>query len=86
MRPDDPRHGSYAGAQKHRKDNEPLCDPCREALNAYMANYRKSHPAARQKGRAYSVAYHRALSRLANEHRDRFWVLLDEETGKEPAA
>jgi hypothetical protein len=31
MSPDDLRHGSYAGALQHRKDDEPLCDPCVEA-------------------------------------------------------
>lgn len=29
MTPDDPRHGSYAGAMQHWKDKEPACDPCR---------------------------------------------------------
>lgn len=31
MSPDDPRHGTNAGASAHWKDGERPCDPCREA-------------------------------------------------------
>lgn len=31
MSPDDPRHGTYAGALAHYKDGTDYCEPCREA-------------------------------------------------------
>lgn len=31
MSPDDPRHGTYAGAQAHRKYDEPACEACADA-------------------------------------------------------
>lgn len=33
--PDDPRHGSYAGARAHQYYGLPLCDPCGDAYLAY---------------------------------------------------
>lgn len=33
MTPDDPRHGTTAGAQAHWRQNVPLCDSCRLAYN-----------------------------------------------------
>jgi hypothetical protein len=35
MRPDDPRHGTYAGAVQHWTDREPTCLPCREAATLH---------------------------------------------------
>ncbi|MFE9127029.1 hypothetical protein ACFYOF_16690 [Streptomyces sp. NPDC007148] len=29
-------HGEYKGARQHRYRNEPLCEPCRVAENAYQ--------------------------------------------------
>lgn len=37
MTPDDPRHGTYAGAKAHKKADEQVCEPCRVARNAYLA-------------------------------------------------
>lgn len=36
MSPDDPRHGTYAGWQAHRKTNHPVCDPCHTARSRYF--------------------------------------------------
>lgn len=35
MSPDDPRHGTYAGAQAHRADKSDVCLPCRTALRRF---------------------------------------------------
>lgn len=35
MKADDKRHGSVAGYRAHRNSRTPICDPCREAKNAY---------------------------------------------------
>ncbi|MFI2033700.1 hypothetical protein ACH470_03210 [Streptomyces bottropensis] len=29
-------HGTFKGARQHRYRREPLCEPCREAENAYQ--------------------------------------------------
>jgi hypothetical protein len=41
MAPDDPRHGTYAGAQTHTRERTPKCKPCLRAARAYMQRYRK---------------------------------------------
>lgn len=35
MSPNDPRHGTHGGYQKHRRDNEPACRPCLRANTRY---------------------------------------------------
>lgn len=35
MNPNDPRHGTYAGAVQHYEAHEELCGPCREAKRKY---------------------------------------------------
>lgn len=41
MNPDDPRHGTYAGAVAHYATKSPLCDPCREAKRTYARRHSK---------------------------------------------
>lgn len=88
MTPDDPRHGTYAGALAHRSEGSDQCEPCRIARNAYMRAFRadpeqKAVESRRQKARE------RALWRLAALHRDEFHRLYLEEIGppqmEEPA-
>lgn len=50
MAPDDPRHGTHAGYQKHRMDGEKACPPCLAAA----ADYRRSLDA-----RHYLTGYQR---------------------------
>lgn len=40
MNPDDPRHGSYAGAVAHYLSRVPTCQPCKEAAATYRRNRR----------------------------------------------
>lgn len=40
MTPDDPRHGTYAGAVNHYLEGESACGPCKEAGAAYRRNRR----------------------------------------------
>lgn len=75
MSPDDPRHGTYAGAQAHRRDSEKPCRPCLDASNAYMREHRKTSPTDRQR----SLARTRALWRLAAMHHDDYERLYVEE-------
>lgn len=33
--------GTYAGVQAHIRSRDPLCEPCREARNAYRRRYHR---------------------------------------------
>lgn len=80
MKTDDPRHGTRAGAQAHRKDGEFPCDPCREAWNSYHRALR-ADPEFRATEARKSAARSRALWRLAALHRDEFERLYLIEVG-----
>jgi hypothetical protein len=71
MKPDDPRHGTRAGAVAHRKDGEKPCAPCRQGEAAYMRELRK-RPDIRENEHRKNNARARALWRLAALHRDEF--------------
>lgn len=71
MTPDDPRHGTSAGYQRHRRDGESARGPCRTAQADKMRAFRKSH-VARLKARNVSKAGNRAAWRLVNAHRDEY--------------
>lgn len=43
MQPDDPRHGTYAGAVQHWFDKESLCDDCARAEWRYRKNKELRH-------------------------------------------
>ena len=40
----DERCGTYAGYKAHRKRQEQLCEPCRDAMNEYRRNHIKNNP------------------------------------------
>lgn len=35
------RCGTYGGYQRHKRDGEDACEPCREANNTYARDYRR---------------------------------------------
>src|SRR5689334_17690297 len=41
MSPDDPHHGTVRGYNKHYRDNESPCDPCRAAKREESSKLRK---------------------------------------------
>ena len=51
MSPDDPRHGTNAGYQQHRRDDEDACDPCKHAATDAAARRRDYEPVALTGGR-----------------------------------
>lgn len=79
MSPDDARHGTYAGYQRHRLDGESACTPCRDANRAYMRDFRARRPDVAERERAGSRASSRALWRLADMHRDEYDRLYADE-------
>lgn len=42
----DGRHGTPAGYNQHRRDNEPACQPCRDAATARAKRQREYEPVA----------------------------------------
>lgn len=76
MSPDDPRHGTPAGYQRHRRDQEQACQPCKGAARAYAAaNRSKGGPAVARESAA-NRARSRALWRLADLHPAQFQALF----------
>ena len=76
MSPDDGRHGTYAGYQRHKKDGETACRPCRAANTEYTKQYR-SDPTRRERDYATARASSRAAWRVVALHRaefDRFYA------------
>lgn len=71
MKADDPRHGTYAGYQRHMKDSEKPCEGCRKAASD-DARERRKDPAVYAVHRMRSAARSRALTRLAQRHPDEF--------------
>lgn len=71
MDADDPRHGTDAGYQRHRKDSEPACGVCRAARAQTMRDRRKD-PIERLKARKISKAGSRAAWRLVDAHRNEY--------------
>lgn len=78
MSPDDERHGTYSGYQRHIKAGETPCRPCKTANRDYNRAYR-TNPAVRERQRAGERARHRALWRLADAHRAEYDRLYSDE-------
>ena len=74
--------GTYAGWNRHARNNEPPCDQCRQAQRDYMAEYRSRNPGFVERNRVQSAARSRALTRLANEHQRRFREIYEEELAR----
>jgi hypothetical protein len=72
---DDPRHGTYAGYQAHRREGRTPCKQCRAANNDYMASFRKTSAGWREQESART----RAVWRLVGLHYEEFRRLYAEE-------
>jgi hypothetical protein len=57
-----------AGAQRHAKASEPLCEACRLARNEYRRFQRQWNPETRSKNRATTRASYAAHKRLREAH------------------
>ena len=79
MNPDDPRHGTPAGYQAHRKAGETPCRTCKDAQNVYMARYRAQRGRSYEREKATNRARIRALWRLSKLHPAQFAALVDDE-------
>lgn len=79
---DDPRHGTYAGAQQHRYRGTEKCEPCREAYAAYHREHRKSDERYLHSGRRTNKARGRALTLLRALYPDEYERLYAQELGR----
>lgn len=79
MKADDPRHGTYAGYQRHRLEGEVACAPCRDAIRDYMRMVRSERKDVASWERASNRARSKALWRLAKLHRDEYDRLYADE-------
>ncbi len=68
--------GTCAGAQRHRKRGEPICQACKDANAAYMRDLRSQRGA--EYDRWWNSTYAAAQRRLVAEHPRRFAELLYE--------
>lgn len=88
MSPDDPRHGTYAGYQAHRKAGELACQPCLKANAEYGQRLREFNPNVKRRARETVRAQNRAKQRLSELHRAEYTRLyieaLDEIRGVTP--
>lgn len=83
----DVRHGEYAGAQWHLRNDVPMCDPCKAAHNTYQRMYRRGRYgtgglAYAERNRLGSQARTAALAALRDRHRAEYHELLVEEKRK----
>jgi hypothetical protein len=68
--------GTYSGYNRHRKENTPLCDACKQADREYRARWRSEHPEsaarARHASNQTSQARRRALTLLKKRYPDEY--------------
>lgn len=71
----EPEHGTYARAQRHRKAGEKPCEPCREAYNAYMREFRRRNPRPAEEMALRGSVRRAAVVELISLHREQFYKL-----------
>jgi hypothetical protein len=64
----EPAHGSYAGYQWHRRNNEDPCLECRLANRSHQARWRAENPDKHTRQQRVQAARRRALNKLAKLH------------------
>jgi len=69
--------GTYSGAQRHMRRKEPLCDPCREARNAYQSALRKRNPVMIERATRARLIRSRVLTILAQRHPTEYQMIWE---------
>lgn len=62
-------HGTYGGAQTHKKRREPMCGACADAAAAYMRKLRARRADIRRGDRERNRAAQYARTRLVEKYR-----------------
>lgn len=74
--------GTYGAYQRHLRRDETPDDACREANNAYLREYRRTHPDIYARGLEMKTARDKAMLRLSREYPARFHAILSEEQAR----
>lgn len=70
-------HGTNRGYDRHLRARDKPCDPCREAHNAYIRQWRwRQSPESAKARNRYESARLRALTRLSKAHPEEYAELL----------
>jgi hypothetical protein len=64
----DKRCGTYAGYKAHRDRNEQLCQPCRDAMNAYRREKWKVDPKYKEHSKTYKKRHPERVKEQAKRH------------------
>lgn len=67
-------HGTTRGYYQHRRLSDEPCDDCKDAINKYMAKYRRESGAVRSRER--DKLRRRALAVLREKYRDEYEEIL----------
>jgi hypothetical protein len=65
----DKRCGTYAGYKAHRDRNEQLCQPCRDAMNAYRREKWNSDPKYKEHSKTYKKRHPDRVKAQASKYR-----------------
>lgn len=71
------KHGTTGGYQRHRRNGEPPCGPCKAARAEYMRQYRTT-PVGERAVRREAQVRQGAIAELIERHADEFRHLLTE--------
>lgn len=69
-------HGTRGGYYAHRRQSDPPCDACREAINEYVREYRDKNGLARNRER--EKIRRQALAALRDLHREEYERLVEQ--------
>ena len=67
----DKRCGTYRGYKAHRDRNEQLCQPCRDAMNAYRREKWKTDPKYKQHSKTYKERHPERIQELYLKQREK---------------
>lgn len=71
-------HGTYGGAQQHRKRGDlPVCRPCLDAAAAYQREYRRFNEGHAERERTRQRVRHLAHEELRDRHLDEWTEIYE---------
>lgn len=76
------KHGTYGGAQAHRKRGIPQCESCKDARNKYETNLRRQRKKEADGRKEQLLIRGRALARLSRMFPEEYKAALGIELAK----
>lgn len=68
-------HGTRGGYYAHRRLDDPPCQPCKDAINEYVKEYRSKNGLKRNRER--DAIRRKALADLRDKYRDEYETLVE---------